>query len=283
MATKTKKPTAKKAKPVKAAKPRKVTLLDTELNPLKEADSILTDVEKAEAECERRALRVELAKDDYTSARVAYKDAVVELRKLCRVRKEKHPLFDTKPEPKIQAGKATVNLDVTLPTVTITAGTESHGIPIGAILQIVEVKPGGLIVESPAHNPTAVADGEYEAGEEASDRIEEARECKFEGPDAWREFVAGKQAYFTKKESTEPQGWQALPLDAARINGRGGKLLTEAGYETLGSVAKLMRDHGQWWNKEVKGIGEETAAEIADRFAGFWAEHPEYCQQQAVA
>lgn len=73
-------------------------------------------------------------------------------------------------------------------------------------------------------------------------------------------------------------GWKALPIDAAKINGRGGKLLTEAGYETLGAVAKLMADHGQWWPKEVKGIGEETAAEIADRFAGFWAEHPEFCK-----
>lgn len=271
MATK-KKPTAKK-KTTKAANPRKVTLLSTELDPLREADSILTDVEKAEAECERRALRVEMAKEDYTSARVAYKDAVVELRKLCRARKEKHPLFD---KPKAEAKPVSKPVDVTLPTVTITAGMDSHGIPAETCCDVLEVKPGGLIVGYQG-TPTAVAWDEYEAGPDVLTLIADARVAEITGPDAWREFVAGKQASAEIKPGRWEE-WQALPLDAAKINGKGGKLLSEAGYETLGAVAKLMHDHGQWWNKEVKGIGEETAAEIADRFAGFWAAHPEYCQ-----
>ena len=278
---KAKKPTTKKTKTPKAAKPRKVTLLSTELDPLREADSILTDVEKAETECERRALRVELAKEDYTSARVAYKDAVVELRKLCRARKESHPLFQqpAKSETSLTIDAKVVKKSppVTLPMVTIAGQTEIHGLTVGASLPVYLVKPGGIIVTSPDGNATAITDEEYTADEPTAALIAEARDAGLLSDDGkWARFVAGKQA-------PPKQDWQALPLDAAKINGRGGKLLTEAGYETLGAVAKLMKDHGQWWNKEVKGIGEETAAEIADRFAEFWAAHPEYCQTGAVA
>jgi hypothetical protein len=254
-----------------------VTLFDTELEPLKEAESILTDVEEAEARAEEAALRVEIAKESYQTARLAYKDAVGQLRKLCRARKEKHPLFDQaakKPEDK-PAAKA----DLAAVAVTVTAGTEQHGIAKGTLAPIWLVKPGGILVMA-GETPTAITDDEYTADEPVAALIAEAREKKITSDaDAWREFVASKQ---TPTASTNPQvceDWKALPLEAAKINGRGGKLLTEAGYETLGAVAKLMRDYGQWWNKEVKGIGEETAAEISDRFADFWAAHPEYCQQ----
>ena len=279
MATK-KKPSVKKTKTPKPAKPKKVTLLSTELDPLREAESILTDVEKAEAECERRALRVEVAKEEYTSCRVAYKDAVAELRKLCRARKEQHPLFAKpaeKPAAEVTITKETVAaMAGQLPTVTICKGTETHGIAEGAVCEIAEVKPGGLIVSGPGINPTAIADDEYSVVESVAKLIDDARKSGISGPEAWREFLATD-----KPAPPANDGWKALPLDAAKINGRGGKLLIEAGYETLGAVAKLMHDHGQWWPKEVKGIGEETAAEIADRFAAFWSAHPEYCGSQA--
>jgi hypothetical protein len=51
----------------------------------------------------------------------------------------------------------------------------------------------------------------------------------------------------------------------------------EAGHDTLGKLAKLMNDHGQWWNREVKGIGEQSADAIQEAFVKFWQDHPEYC------
>jgi hypothetical protein len=81
-----------------------------------------------------------------------------------------------------------------------------------------------------------------------------------------------------RSESQEiNKAWQDLPLSSAGIDGHVGVLLAEAGHDTLGRLAKLMGDHGQWWNKEVKGIGEAGATEVADLFAAFWADHPEYC------
>lgn len=79
------------------------------------------------------------------------------------------------------------------------------------------------------------------------------------------------------KAGTTNEAWKELPLSAAGINGKVGVLLAEAGHDTLGRLAKLMQDNGQWWNKEVKGIGESGATEVADRLVAFWQEHPEFC------
>lgn len=369
-----------KLKAQKPRKPKKVTMLDTELEPLKEADSLLHRIEMAEADCDRKSVEVDSIRDQLKAARGAYMHAVSMLRKLCRARKEKHPLFDqpkylkseiskptiewnrprdavtieltedmTRIDPQLvmgsehhpwgigsacvtllQAGvevfvddgmyrittgsdlvdsarkecKAGMNAEQweewlrarpecrrsvrpplpAMPVVTIASGTEQHGIAKGTIAPIYLVKPGGLLVMG-SETPTAITDEEYTADDVVAALIAEARQRKITSDaDAWREFVTGKPTLTPAKAgttSTNPQlneNWKGLPLDAAGINGRGGKLLAEAGYETLGAVAKLMQDHGQWWNKEIKGIGEETAAEIADRFAEFWAAHPEYCQ-----
>jgi hypothetical protein len=197
----TKEPKVKKSKKIKSEKPRKpklVKLYDTELDPLKEADGLLKQIETAESEAAERSLRVELCREELTDAKTAYKDAVAQLRKLCRARKEKHPLFD----------------------------------------QTKKDKPAELTKDPPADGP-----------------VKEHR-----------------------SESQEiNKAWQDLPLSSAGIDGHVGVLLAEAGHDTLGRLAKLMGDHGQWWNKEVKGIGEAGATEVADLFAAFWADHPEYC------
>ena len=76
-----------------------------------------------------------------------------------------------------------------------------------------------------------------------------------------------------------PNAWQALPLSAAGINGKVGKLLAEAGIETIGSLAKRTAGEGQWWWRPITGIGEGTAEAVQDRMVVFWKEHPEYCKQ----
>lgn len=200
--TATNNPKAKKIKSEKPRKPKKVHLWDTELEPLREADGLLKQIEVAEVDAAERSLRVELVREELGNAKTAYKDAVAQLRKLCRARKEKHPLFDHAPKP--------AELEKEPP--------KADGLP--------EIQP---TLDEPA------------------------------------------------KAGTTNEAWKELPLSAAGINGKVGVLLAEAGHDTLGRLAKLMQDHGQWWNKEVKGIGESGAAEVADRFAAFWSEHPEYC------
>lgn len=286
---KAKKTTVKKARPARPSKPKKVTMLDTELEPLKEADSLLGQIEKAESVCDEKLIEVDQIREQLKQAKGAYSHAVTQLRKLCRARKEKHPLFDqAKPEEKPTEkpeAKPVATTESQAVTVTVTVGglTENHGLEVGSSLPVWLVKPGGLLVMSPAGNPVAITDDEYTADERVAGLIAEARDTgALSDADKWATLVAIRSLK-APVEALKPanDGWKALPLDAAGINGKGGKLLMEAGYETLGAVAKLMADYGQWWNKEVKGIGEETATEIADRFAEFWASHPEYCEQVA--
>lgn len=301
---------AKAPKPEKPRKPKKITMLDTELEPLKEADSLLKKIERAEADCDSRMVEVDSIREQLKTAKGAYSHAVNVLRKLCRARAEKHPLFDkpAKPADKPADAKTAEAKEGDKPAeaykvqVTISAGVKEHGMPLGQDVDIWAVKPGGLIVVAPSGSATAIADAEYTATEAVKALVAKARDEKITSDhDKWAAWVASQlapqassdakpaeqvpviDATTESKPAVDHDAWKTLPLSAAGINGRGGKLLEEAGHDTLGKVAKLMNDHGQWWNKEVKGIGEETASEIADRFADFWANHPEFCQSETVA
>lgn len=279
MATKAKKPTSKKkTKTPKPVKPKRLTILDTDLLPLREADELLTRIEAQSAEVKRLEIDYEMADDARKAAKSAMLHAQGQLQKLCDARKEPHPLFkqpavETSGVAAALAGKAIPATDVPQVTVTIAGDTETHDLPVGAVLPIVGIKPGGILVTAPDGNATAIADGEYSADDDAATLIRDARLAGT--PADWLAFVA------EKRTPTSPvnEDWQSLPLDASQINGRGGKLLAEAGYETLGSVVKLMKDHGQWWAKEVPGIGEEIGGKIADQIAEFFGANPEYCQQ----
>jgi hypothetical protein len=278
----------------KARKPKLVKLYDTELDPLREADGLLKKIEAAETEAAERSLRVELCREELTDAKTAYKDAVTQLRRLCRARKEKHPLFDqskpselTKETPKATDGLPEINYNQPSTAVTIeltedcpdvdkqlVKGNTYH--PWSVSRKGVELLIDGKEVFV-AKSSFVFVDGrhlvedaliEHEEGFNASTwqawlrARPEAKRPTFDGP---------------AKAGTTNDAWKDLPLSSAGINGKVGTLLAEAGHDTLGRLAKLMGDHGQWWPKEVKGIGEAGATEVADRFAAFWSEHPEYC------
>lgn len=65
---------------------------------LQEASELLKKIEKAEKACQDHAAAMQIAKEEYKLAKEAYGNSVVELRRLCRARKEKMPLFDS-PKP----------------------------------------------------------------------------------------------------------------------------------------------------------------------------------------
>jgi hypothetical protein len=293
-----------KAKKVKSEKPRKpklVKLYDTELDPLREADGLLKKIEAAESEAAERSLRVELCREELGDAKTAYKDAVAQLRKLCRARKEKHPLFDqtkkdkpaelTKETPKATDGLPEINYNQPGTAVTIeltedcldvdkqlVKGNTYH--PWSVSRKGVELLIDGkevfvaksCFVFVTGRNLVDDALFEHEEGFNASTWQAWLRSR----PEARRPTIVVTDGSALKSHATN-EAWRDLPLSAAGINGKVGVLLAEAGHDTLGRLSKLMQEHGQWWNKEVKGIGEAGATEVADRFAQFWSEHPEYC------
>lgn len=83
---------AKKAKKPVPKKPR--VKKPSKMDKLIEAESILTDIERAEKDCEDLRNQMDNCKEEYKAAKEAYNHQVNTLRKLCRARDERHPLFD---------------------------------------------------------------------------------------------------------------------------------------------------------------------------------------------
>jgi len=284
--TVTKKPAKKKAATKKkvAAKPKvkKITLTQEELDPLQEADEILGEIELLEEECRRKSLRVDSCKDELKNARGEYLDAVDRLRQLCRTRKEHLPLFDKKEEKKKveQPASTPTGKPAALPVVTICAGSDLHGIANGTEVFVEFIKPGGVIVSGADINPTALSDDEYTATDEVANLIDGARAAGiFSDGDKWRDFLDTQNLPAKDKPKAKNDDWRKEPLEAAEIDGQAGKLLWDAGYDTLGKLSDLMAEKGQWWTAIPSlAFGESMAAQVADAFADFWAKHPEYCE-----
>lgn len=214
-----------------------------------------------------------------------------ELRRLCRARKEKHPLFDqakqdqpaeAKPADQQATTAAGTTAEELLAAVKVRVvnheGAEAyHGLEIGSEWPVCQVNPGSVWVLGADDCEHELMKGDYDCGEEALRLINGARDASATyARELWIAYLRKHLA--APCQAPQPNdAWKSLSLASAGINGKVGELLIEAGHDTLGKLAQLMHDHGQWWNKEVKGIGEAGATEVADRFAAFWQAHPEYC------
>lgn len=85
-----------------------------------------------------------------------------------------------------------------------------------------------------------------------------------------------------KPENEQPvnEKWRTVCIDALQAHGVSesivGKLRDKA-IETLGDLADFQGKHGEFWAKEIKGLGPAKAAKVTDAQAAFWQAHPEYC------
>lgn len=95
--------------------------------------------------------------------------------------------------------------------------------------------------------------------------------------------VDPQMGLFDKSESdaeveVDKDAWKELPLTKLDIpDGVTGKLY-DVEIETLGDLSQWMQND-QWW-KDIAGVGEKAAEKIADAFAKFWQEHPEFCETE---
>ncbi len=93
-----------------------------------------------------------------------------------------------------------------------------------------------------------------------------------------------------KLDGTSPQqlplskdAWRETKIDSIDLSARYLKAFEESGLTTLGKVADLQVKHGDFWQREVKGLGEKGRDEYADRMATFWETHPEFCGANSAA
>lgn len=201
--------------------------------------------------------RYMIAKEGAKAAKATWEAAVEYLADTIDSETRPLPLFDQKPAAPV------------LPTVEVTGGTELHGTEAGTVCPVVEIKPGGVVVNADSEY-VDLMEGEYETDNDTVKMIADAREANVTGPDAWAEFVAGWR-------SAENDAWRAMPLAELALAKKPGKILAEAGIETLGDLHDRMAE-GLGWHDDLTGIGDETAGSIADRFAEFWKTHPEFCE-----
>jgi hypothetical protein len=75
-----------------------------------------------------------------------------------------------------------------------------------------------------------------------------------------------------------PAGWRDVRLDTFGLGTRTMKALDAAGLTTLGLLTDFQMANGEWWVRNVKGLGEMGSDKIAEKVAEFWKEHPEYCR-----
>jgi hypothetical protein len=68
--------------------------------------------------------------------------------------------------------------------------------------------------------------------------------------------------------------WREVPIFEAlgsSLGKRANDALENAGIDTMGKFADFQAKHGEWWSKELKGIGPETVTKLCDAAERFWA------------
>jgi hypothetical protein len=77
-------------------------------------------------------------------------------------------------------------------------------------------------------------------------------------------------------QATDKDGWKELPLEKLGLPAAIAKALDEDGFGTIGMLADEMAADPLSWHEDIKGVGPAAVATIAETFAAFWREHPEW-------
>jgi len=74
-----------------------------------------------------------------------------------------------------------------------------------------------------------------------------------------------------------PADFRDVTIEQVQFSPKLTKVFLKAGVKTLGNLVDLQKDHGDWWSKKIKGLGDKGVEDASARLVAFWAEHPEYC------
>ena len=71
----------------------------------------------------------------------------------------------------------------------------------------------------------------------------------------------------------EDESWKAVPIEEALKDLPKGayKAFAEKNITTMGEFAEFQTKHADFWQKDLPGVGPETANKIADAAEKFWA------------
>jgi len=78
--------------------------------------------------------------------------------------------------------------------------------------------------------------------------------------------------------AADERSWRAWPLESLTSIGlqpRALKAMAGAGLETVGQLSDWQNKHGDFWIKEIKGMGKKVGDNVADAMERFWRERPD--------
>ena len=238
-------PKTAKPKTAKAPKPKKPSVSEM----LEEAADILKRIEKQEKVCQSARLDVDDARETYKMKKGTYQAECDALHKLCRLRDEKHPLFDA---------AAKKNKKPAAPGV--------DGLPPDA------VRTETILLKENVNAPPAIQHG---AGETVTAFVAadgtiflfgkkpNGEAVRFDVPAEWFTVVVSEVAMAP---------WRDTPV-VKLLTGNNGvtekhvKALEAAGIGTCGKLGDLMDRAATWWDKEVRGISASNKAAVEDALA----------------
>lgn len=71
--------------------------------------------------------------------------------------------------------------------------------------------------------------------------------------------------------------WRALPISELKLTESVERVIQDAGFKTIGALSAHMTDQGDWWARNIKGVGDSGREAIELAYADFWKAHPEFC------
>jgi hypothetical protein len=77
-----------------------------------------------------------------------------------------------------------------------------------------------------------------------------------------------------KNGAANPDAWKKVKLDSLGLKARTLKALEANNIKTLGQLTQLQKDQGEWWVREVKGLGETGSADLSECCERYWKENP---------
>ena len=112
--------------------------------------------------------------------------------------------------------------------------------------------------------------------------VERLATLKARGPDRYplldRPPEPAEAATAGPETDDDDEPWRATPISSLGLTDGAIDALAEADIQTVGDLTDHVKRHGDFWWRDIAGIGEQCAEKISDAMVKFWEEHPEYCR-----
>ncbi len=97
--------------------------------------------------------------------------------------------------------------------------------------------------------------------------------------------VAGTEKDLGKMElvAVKTPDWRQLSVKQLGLPARYEQAILDKGIHKLGKLSAHIEEQGDFWAREIKGLGPGGRTAVEDAFEKFWEAHPEFCRVLTAA